>query len=286
MWVSQDAVQHILDTPMARNPGESWAYNSGMSILLGGILEQVTGMDVLDFARQYLFDPIGIGDVRWDKTASGHYHTDGGLYMTPRDMARFGYLMLQDGKWDDEEIVSQEWVEDSTRTHYQTSSGNRYGYQWWTLGQCGYAARGHYEQNIYVIPEADLVIVFTGNIPDDILPPTEGLIYRHILAACSDLPYEAIHQTYVDYGLIIEYPAGFILTEIPLPETGKIDAGSGLLQLRLDSYPFEIIQVMWRDAEPGRVIAFNYVTNPEVSDQDLKTRYQEHIDSFYCHEKR
>jgi hypothetical protein len=150
--------------------------------------------------------------------------------------------------------------------------------------------------------------------------------------------------------LTFKYPTGFNLTEIPLPETGKIDAGSGLLQLRLDSYLFEIIQVMWRDAEPGldpdtyreelfgslslqtgveytagtswestinqhkvfnqyfdfaehgirlrgvtglwycdetgRVIAFNYVTNPEVSDQDLKMRYQEHIDSFDCHEKR
>ncbi|MEA3441844.1 MAG: serine hydrolase, partial [Chloroflexota bacterium] len=117
MWVSSDAVQHVLDQPMAREPGESWAYNSGTSILLGGILEGATGQDVLDFAREYLFDPIGIGNVRWDKTTGDHYHTDGGLYMTPRDMARFGYLMLHNGDWDGKEIVSPEWVARSTEAH-------------------------------------------------------------------------------------------------------------------------------------------------------------------------
>ncbi len=100
MWVSRDAVQHVLDRPMAREPGEAWAYNSGTSILLGGILEQATGQDLLAFAREYLFDPLGIENVIWSKTTGNHYHTDGGLYLTPRDMARFGYLMLHGGTWD------------------------------------------------------------------------------------------------------------------------------------------------------------------------------------------
>jgi CubicO group peptidase (beta-lactamase class C family) len=74
MWVSRDAVQHVLDRPMAREPGEAWAYNSGTSILLGGIIEQVSGREVLTFAREYLFDPIGIGDVLWTRTTGRHYH--------------------------------------------------------------------------------------------------------------------------------------------------------------------------------------------------------------------
>ena len=211
-----------------------------------------------------------------------------------------------------------------------------------------FAATGHYEQNIYMVPEAELIVVFTGFIPDEILHPTEGPMYRYILAACTDMPYEALHQTYADNGLIMEYPTGFNLAEIPLPETGTLDSGSGLLQLRFDSYPFELIQVMWREAEPGlepdtyreklfgslslqtgielksgdtweskkdqhaifnqyfdyaeqgiqlrgvtgvwycdetgRVIAFNYVTNPEVSDQALESKYQEHLDSLSCHD--
>jgi CubicO group peptidase (beta-lactamase class C family) len=250
MWVSRDAVQHVLDRPMAREPGESWAYNSGTSILLGGILEQATGQDVLAFAREYLFGPLGIKDVTWDKTTGNHYHTDGGLYLTPRDMARFGYLMLHGGTWDGQEIVSPEWVARSTQTHYQTSSGKGYGYQWWTLEQGIFAAQGHYEQKIYVVPEADMVVVFTGNIPDDVIPPTDGLLFRYILAACTDLPPETTRHTYVDHGFTFEYPGGYSVREMPLPGRETISSEAGLVQFQLLSYPFELVEAVWLQAEP------------------------------------
>ena len=73
---SHDAVQHVLDTPMARAPGQAWAYNSGTSILLGAIIEQVTGEDLLSFAREHLFDPIGISYAYWEKARGNHYHTE------------------------------------------------------------------------------------------------------------------------------------------------------------------------------------------------------------------
>jgi len=187
MWVSEDAVQHVLDRPMAREPGEKWSYNSGTSIVLGGILEQVTGRNVNSFAREVLFDPIGIGDVFWALTTGGHYHTDGGLYMTPRDMARLGYLMLHNGTWDGKEIVSSEWVAQSTTAHYRTPWGLGYGYQWWTLPRSDvFAATGHYDQRIYVSHEHDLVVVFTANIADEDPHPTEGWVSRYIVAACKD----------------------------------------------------------------------------------------------------
>jgi CubicO group peptidase (beta-lactamase class C family) len=249
MWASVDAVQYVLDRPMAREPGETWAYNSGTSILLGGILEQATGQDVLAFAREHLFDPLGIGVVTWSKTTGNHYHTDGGLYMTPRDMARFGYLMLQGGTWDSQEIVSPEWVARSTETHYQTDSGMGYGYQWWTLGQGIYVARGHHEQNIYVVPEADMIAVFTGDIPDSMIPPTDGLLYRYILAACTDLPPKATHQTYADHGFTFDYPPGFIVQEMPLPGQDAVSDEAGLVQFRSDSYPVELVQTVWVEAE-------------------------------------
>jgi CubicO group peptidase (beta-lactamase class C family) len=187
MWVSDDAVQHVLDRPMAREPGAEYSYNSGTSILLGGIIEQVTGRSPQSFAREFLFDPIGIGDVFWALTTGGHYHTDGGLYMTPRDMARFGYLMLNNGTWDGREIVSPAWVEQSTTAHYQTPWGMGYGYQWWTLPRTeAYAATGHYDQRIYVDPARDLVVVFTANIADEDPHPTEDWLVRYIMAACTD----------------------------------------------------------------------------------------------------
>ena len=185
MWVSDDAVQHCLDRPMVSEPGEAWAYNSGTSIILGGILEQVTGQNVNAWAREVLFDPIGISDVNWAMVAGGHYHTDGGLFMRPRDMARLGYLMLMDGAWDGQPIVSPEWVEASTRAHYRMPWGEGYGYQWWTLPRTDvFMATGHYDQRIYVSPEYDLVAVFTAHIEDEDPHPTEDWMRRYVLAAC------------------------------------------------------------------------------------------------------
>ena len=182
MWVSKDAVQYVLDRPMSRDPGTEFFHNSGASILLGGIIEQATGQDVYSFARKYLLDPIGIGDVRWDRTTGNHHHTDGGLHMTPRDMARFGYLYLNHGTWDGQEIVSSEWVNRSTSTYYQGGGRIGFGYHWLTFPGTGiYAAAGHYDQWIYVIPEADMVVVFTGQIADDDPHPTYKLLQDFIL---------------------------------------------------------------------------------------------------------
>ena len=259
MWRSRDAVQHVLDQPMAREPGETWAYNSGTSILLGGILEQATGRDVLSFAREYLFDPIGIADVKWVKTTGDHYYTDGGLYLTPRDMARFGYLMLNEGQWEGKQILSPEWVAQSTEAHFQTGSGQGYGYQWWVLDGEVFAAHGHYEQVIYVIPQTDMVVVFTGNIPDDILAPTNGLLYNYILGSCYDLPAEMMPPPYSEYGVYFEYPLGFGVAESPYPGQKELSAAAGMVQFRFDSYPFELIQALWTEAE-GEVDLETYLT--------------------------
>jgi CubicO group peptidase (beta-lactamase class C family) len=271
MWASRDALEHILDQPMAREPGEAWAYNSGTSMLLGGILQQATGQDVLDFARQYLFDPLGIDVERWDRTVSGHYHTDGGLYMTPRDMARFGYLMLLGGTWDGKEIVSPEWVYRSTAAHYQAIGGYGYGYQWWTQEWGIFAARGHYEQLIYVVPEADMVVVFTGQIPDEVIPPTDGLLFRYILAACTDLPPEAMRHTYADHGFTFEYPAGLTVQEAPLPGHDGVTAEAGDVQFSILSWPLEIIQVVWFQAGPDLDLETSLAGFLQIASQQPET---------------
>jgi CubicO group peptidase (beta-lactamase class C family) len=252
MWVSRDAVQHVLDRPMAREPGEAWAYNSGTSILLGGIIEQVSGRDVLGFAREYLFDPIGIGDVLWTLTTGGHYHTDGGLYLTPRDMARFGYLMLQGGTWDGREIVPAEWVARSSTDYYQTPWGYGYGYQWWILPDgSGYGATGHYEQRIFVLPEADAVVVFTADIPDDDPNRGDGLLYRFILPAFTDLAARGSGQEYTNYGFTFAPPPGFTVHEAPIPGRDSISETSGLVQFNSIMPPPEVITIIWDTAETG-----------------------------------
>jgi len=249
MWNSADAIQHVLDTPMRQEPGLSNSYNSGTSVLLGGVIEGTTGRDVLEYAQEQLFDPLGITDFRWDKTNGDHYHTDGGLYLTPRDMARIGYLMLREGNWQGKQIISPEWVKQSTRSHYPLGEGWGYGYQWWILPAGVFAATGHYEQLIYVVPETDMVVVFTGYIPDEVLAPTSGILYRYILDSIQEPPGPIPAQVYESNDVRLEYPAGLGLSEQPIRGEDVISEHGGSLQLLLRSYPFEVYQVIWAEPE-------------------------------------
>jgi CubicO group peptidase (beta-lactamase class C family) len=179
MYRSPDWVQFVLDMPMAEPPGSGFNYCSGCSHILSAILQQATGMNPRDFAQQYLFQPLGISNVQWDTDAEGIPIGGWGLQMTPRDMAKLGYLYLQDGKWDEQQIISAGWVENATRGHTETDGDLGYGYQWWTAPSLeGYTALGRYGQTIFVIPGADLVIVTTAQIEDhdEIFRLIEGYI--------------------------------------------------------------------------------------------------------------
>ncbi len=161
MTGSQDWVKYVLDKPMAQAPGTQFNYCSGCSHVLSGIVQRATGVDTSDFARQYLFEPLGISTATWDVDPA-HIATGGwGLQLTPRDMAKLGYLYLHNGVWDGQQIVSANWVQTATRQ--QTGSDDGYGYQWWIMpDEHGYAALGRYGQMIFVSPDFDLVVVMTA----------------------------------------------------------------------------------------------------------------------------
>jgi CubicO group peptidase (beta-lactamase class C family) len=173
MLLSPDPVQFVLDRPMQTDPGKIFNYNTGGSNLLSAIVGQTTGMTTLEFARANLFEPLGFSDVFWTRAQNGMYRGGEGLMLTPRDMAKFGYLFLNRGVWDGRQVVSAGWVDASTADHISTGrqafAGYRYGYQWW-LGWMQspgfYAASGYGGQYIFVIPEHNLVVVFTGELPD------------------------------------------------------------------------------------------------------------------------
>jgi CubicO group peptidase (beta-lactamase class C family) len=144
-------------------------------------------MNPRDFADQYLFKPLGISNVRWDLDAEGTPIGGWGLQLTPRDMAKLGYLYLRSGQWDGQPIVSAKWVENATRVHTETDGPLGYGYQWWTYPPlAAYTALGRGGQTIFVIPELDLVIVTTAamNGHDEIFQ----IIQQYILPAVQDAP--------------------------------------------------------------------------------------------------
>ncbi|MHA2358969.1 MAG: serine hydrolase domain-containing protein [Candidatus Thorarchaeota archaeon] len=185
MYRSNNMWQYVLDRPMEYNPGEHWSYNSGGIELLGGVIEQTTGYSVYDFAEEFLFDPIGIDYFSWWRVpASGQYGCGGGLYLRPRDMARFGYLYLNNGNWNGTQVVSSDWVNVSTRVYYDTGGWYNYGYTWWSIPDTTfYEATGHYEQKIFVLPEHDIVVVFTGDIQDEDWHPTDYFVMEFVIPA-------------------------------------------------------------------------------------------------------
>ncbi len=169
---SQDWVQFVLEQPMAAAPGTAFVYNSGATELLSYLIKQGTGKHAHEYAAEHLFGPLGITDTYWKTTPTGLADTEGGLYLTARDLAKIGYLYLKGGRWEGQQILPESWVARATTPIVETRPGQsvrtrKYGYQWWVLptvsgADQAYAAIGYGGQRLIVVPSKDLVVVFTG----------------------------------------------------------------------------------------------------------------------------
>ncbi len=173
MELKDDWIQFVLSQPMKTDPGTAFDYNSGVSVLLGKLVRIATGKRIDKWAEEKLFGPLGITEYDWKETPLGEMDTEGGLYLSAHDLAKVGYLFLQDGKWEGTQIISEEWVQKSTSPIIPdiSPSNNRkdsgYGYQWWVpLNENGatklFAGNGYGGQFLMVSPEHDLVVVFNG----------------------------------------------------------------------------------------------------------------------------
>jgi len=170
MNASDDWVRFVLDRPRAGVPGVASRYTSGLSILIGAVLAEVTGTPVDAFARDTLFAGLGIRNFRWVKSASGTTHTGGGLSLTARDLARVGQLVLDDGRWNGQTLLDAAWVRACTEHQLPLAEPDPritgYGYQWWRMhhGEVAcVAGRGYGGQFVGVYPERDLVLVLNAS---------------------------------------------------------------------------------------------------------------------------
>jgi CubicO group peptidase (beta-lactamase class C family) len=189
LFIVSDPIGYILAKPIVSEPGTEWYYNGGGTNILGQVIREATGLRIDDFADEHLFAPLGITEYEWDHINPDMIHASGNLQLRPRDMAKFGYLFLNGGVWQGERIVSQEWVEESTRERFQTSWEDRYGYQWWlktyrvdSPSVDSFFASGWGGQEIIVFPSLELVVVFTGGnyVGQN---PIDDIVTRHILPA-------------------------------------------------------------------------------------------------------
>ena len=237
MLTTDDWVQFTLNLPMLEAPGTSFAYCSPGSHLLSAIIQQTTGMSALDFANEYLFSPLGISDVAWPSDPQGITHGWSDLHMSPHDMAKIGYLYLNNGSWDGQQIVPVEWVTTATEVHAECGNNSGYGYQWWILPE-HYSAIGHGGQYIKVSPDSNLVVVLTGG--GGITSIVDEVLFSYVFPAVrSDKPLPANPDSVASLEHLIQSlstaPPAQPKDVPPLPEIAQIISGK---TYQLDANPF------------------------------------------------
>jgi CubicO group peptidase (beta-lactamase class C family) len=177
MSSSPDWVQAALDREITTEPGKIFCYDSPGMHLLSAILQETTGMTELEFARQYLFEPLGIQDVYWESDPQGYTHGWGDLWLKPPDAAKIGYLFLNHGVWEGKQIVPSDWVAEAVKTQSTTGTSDDYGYGWWVADD-SYFAQGRLGQYVRVYPAANAVVVITARGFDyKTIEPVLGVAY-------------------------------------------------------------------------------------------------------------
>ncbi len=152
----------MLDLPLIEAPGQHFDYCNGATYLLSAIIQKSTGVRTYKFAMDNLFAPMGITDVKWKSNTQGIDVGFGGMWLKPHDAAKFGWLFLKKGKWQGNTIVSEDWVAKATIGHLEARFSAQYGYQWWIADAGHYEAVGFAGQRIFVVPEHNMVVVFTS----------------------------------------------------------------------------------------------------------------------------
>lgn len=168
----RDPVAYMLSRPVRYAPGTTYYYSGADVNLLGEIIKRATGQRMDAFAAETLFAPLGITRYEWDFINRDVVHASGNLQLRPRDVAKFGYLYWSGGVWQGQQVIPEAWVTESKRAHVPIpDSRNRdtYGYQWrqttyrvdstpvQAFGKGGWGG-----QQVTVLPDLDMVVVFTG----------------------------------------------------------------------------------------------------------------------------
>jgi len=168
-YTSSNWAKFSIELPLENNPGDVFNYNSSISHLLSIILSKSTKTGTLNFAKKNLFEPLGISSY-WHQDPQGYYIGGFGLGLSARDLAKIGFLYLNNGYWNGQPIVSEYWVKESTARQIKAFRHPiygrfGYGYQWWVkkVDDCNsFRAWGRRGQFIVIVPELDLVIAVTS----------------------------------------------------------------------------------------------------------------------------
>jgi len=162
---------------LVAEPGETWDYSDPAMAHLALAFANITGKEMSQYIGERILDPVGIEKLSWDvQGGSGsigpHTNAHTGIHLSARELARFGYLMLRKGKWDDQQLIPVDWVDMATKTSQPLNP--HYGYTWWVntqgtlwpaLPTDAFAALGYRSNGCYVVPSLDLVVARVGTGP-------------------------------------------------------------------------------------------------------------------------
>ncbi len=197
-----DPYRFVLDRPILAKPGRGWIYSGGAVALLGKLIERGTGQNLPAFAKEVLFDPLGINATEWIRGQDGEPSAASGLRLSPRSLARIGQMILQDGQWQGHSVIPKTWLDES----FQPAAivdigwpGMHYGYLWYlgeeavtdktgTYGERFVAAFGNGGQRLFVFPGFDFVLAITTgnyNSPDQWKAPA-ALLYNVFLPSLTE----------------------------------------------------------------------------------------------------
>lgn len=189
-----DWIREFLAHPITNTPGSRFLYNTPATFMQSAILQKVTGQTTLEYLQPRLFDPLGIQNPRWDTNPQGITLGGYGLFLKTEDVAKFGQLYLQHGKWDGKQIVPEEWV--AAATSKQVSNGTNadsdwnqgYGFQFWRCRHNAFRGDGKDGQFCIVMPDQDAVVVMTAK--NTKLQDQLNLVWDDLLPAISPSPLD------------------------------------------------------------------------------------------------
>lgn len=189
---SDDRIRYVLEQPILVEPGTRWTYSGGSTALIGHLISRGTGQDLMTYATEKLFLPLGIEDVEWVRGSNGEPSAASGLRMRAPDLARIGQMVLNKGTWQGKRIVPAEWLEASFAGDARLEDGLEYGKHWW-LGRLRDGERwiggfGNGGQRLMIYPSLDTtIVVFAGNY-------NQANAWRVTLEVLTDVIFPALRR--------------------------------------------------------------------------------------------
>jgi CubicO group peptidase (beta-lactamase class C family) len=273
MYFSLDPVRFMLEKRLDAMPGETFIYNGGVTNLLGEILNRKTGTPLAEYAGEELFAPLGIISYEWltFPNAPEMAVASSLLYLRPRDMAKIGQMVLQQGVWDGRQVVGAQWVALSTAQAEETSldtgpafQTTGHGYQWWrgaftNASTKAIFAGGWGGQFIFILPELNTVVVLTGSNYGGSDAAVLDLVNRYVLGSILGVPAGS-----ADYGVTLSVPdnPGNLVQIHSGPGedyavVGQLEAGSVIAVMGRN--PELGLEAMWLQVSPTGWVALQDV---------------------------